>query len=127
MTRSRRAAAKPSVMTAASLVVFGTFRGRLGYLITPQWLLYGTGGALFGSAFYSAEDSSPKGSDTVYKFGWTAGGGVEYALTNMISLKAEYLHIDFMKPHFNLGDPGFNTDLAITGDVVRFGVNAHFN
>ncbi|MBU3537081.1 hypothetical protein KHT87_21910, partial [Alkalihalobacillus clausii] len=32
---------------------FGTARGRIGYLVTPQFLLYGTGGLAFGDTTVS--------------------------------------------------------------------------
>ena len=49
---------------------FGTVRGRVGYLVTPTLLLYGTGGFAYGgvTAFQRSNTST----------GWTAGGGIEW-------------------------------------------------
>jgi opacity protein-like surface antigen len=64
---------------------------------------------------------------TNWQVGWTAGGGMEFALTNRWSAKAEYMHYDLGKDKFTtfFGDPG--TDVTTRGDIVRVGVNLHFN
>src|SRR5665213_3507259 len=46
-TGSTRVSA-PSTGVTKSIDWFGTVRGRLGVLVTPQWLLYGTGGLAYG-------------------------------------------------------------------------------
>jgi outer membrane immunogenic protein len=74
----------------ASVGSFGTFRGRLGYAI-DRTMIFATAGVAvtqlsgrFGFASYNEFSSS-----------WVAGGGVEYALTNMLTVKAEALYADF--------------------------------
>jgi outer membrane immunogenic protein len=47
---------------------FGTVRGRVGYLITPTLLIYGTGGFAYGQVNAWGFSTTPTG--------WTAGGGV---------------------------------------------------
>jgi outer membrane immunogenic protein len=49
------------------------------------------GNSLFVDGFADTEAASMSTTKT----GWTVGGGVEYALLNGWSLKAEYLHLDF--------------------------------
>jgi outer membrane immunogenic protein len=83
---------------------FGTFRGRLGFTPMCRLLLYGTGGLAFGHTHYFANTDFgsidyPASSDET-NVGWTAGGGLEYALSQHWSVKAEYLYVD-------LGDHGF--------------------
>jgi outer membrane immunogenic protein len=39
-----------SISNSQNLDFFGTIRGRLGYLVTPTWLVYGTGGLAYGEA-----------------------------------------------------------------------------
>ena len=61
------------------------------------------------------------------KAGWTAGGGVEFALVGNWTAKAEYLHID-------LGSAGCNVvcgftagnDVSLTTNIVRGGINYRF-
>ncbi len=75
---------------------FGTLRGRIGYA-WDNLLVYGTGGAAYGDVKASAHKSDEPDngfsiSDT--RWGWTAGAGVEYGVTQNITLKAEYLYVD---------------------------------
>ena len=84
---------------------FGTARGRLGYAVMPNMLVYATGGLAFGGANATAtfgQNFAPsllagdlaKGSSFENRVGWTAGAGVEYALTPSLSAKLEYLYYD---------------------------------
>ena len=64
-----------------------TVRGRAGYAF-DRFLIYGTGGAAFGNI---QANFSTHPITTSTSTGWTAGGGVEYALGLNWSAKAEYL------------------------------------
>jgi iron complex outermembrane recepter protein len=79
-----------------------TARGRVGYAF-DRFLVYGTGGAAFGNiqAHFSNDPVT-----TSMETGWTAGGGLEYALGSGWSAKAEYLFVD-------LGNGSCTTDCAI--------------
>jgi outer membrane immunogenic protein len=89
-----------TVNTSESADWLWTLRGRLGFLATPAFLLYGTGGLavanvrasyLFTDTFATANESA---SLSTTRYGWTAGVGGEYALMNGWSIKAEYLYVD---------------------------------
>lgn len=135
----------------SDLEVFGTARGRLGYLFTPQLLAYATAGLAWGrvdvtqaTTFVQGSGCSPLGSPaceggrTSGKFdhvGYAVGGGLEYALDNNWSLKAEYLYIDLGDEDYSLKGtttPGgstpyvetFGSDLQI--QTLRAGVNYRF-
>jgi outer membrane immunogenic protein len=78
---------------------FGTLRGRVGVLAHPRVLLYATGGLAYGD-FELNYGSSLFGiggaaSTTTTRLGWTLGGGIEGALDNNWSIKAEYLFVDY--------------------------------
>ena len=82
---------------------FGTVRGRLGVLVTPSVLLYGTGGLAFGSVKTDAILTSitPAGvpvaaasSTSTTHAGWTVGAGIEAHLGGNWTGKAEYLYMD---------------------------------
>ena len=62
-----------------------------------------------------------------WQVGWTLGVGMEFALSDRWSAKAEYMHYDLGRDTFTtfVGDPGTQVDTR--GDVVRVGVNLHFN
>ncbi len=118
---------------------FGTVRPRLGFLVTPRWLVYGTGGAAYGTVRYSANsDFRPFGtiqypiSITMQKVGWTAGGGVEHALTKRWSVKAEYLYVDLGREEQRAGpvpaNPPYGLEYTFHANahVVRAGLNLAF-
>lgn len=62
--------------------------------------------------------------------GWVVGGGVEYALSNHWTMRAEYLHADFGGTSFNLIDLAGNNDgrlrYSTTTDTIRAAVNYKF-
>src|SRR6185312_14587303 len=85
---------------------FGTVRGRVGFLVTPQWLLYGTGGLAYGetkSSFTTTDLTGgcvpngtlcATGASSGVSTGWTAGAGAEAMLAPNWSAKVEYLYVD---------------------------------
>ncbi len=107
---------------------FGTGRGRLGYAIN-NFLPYITGGFAVGKLEGTADTGACGGGTSCSyddtEFGWTAGVGLEWGLTQQISLKAEYLHIDFGTPDFSNFGGDAHVD-EITLDTVRIGVNYRF-
>jgi outer membrane immunogenic protein len=69
----------------------GTVRWRVGVPVS-SFLVYGTGGLAYGGA-YRASFMSPLDLSAV-SVGWTAGAGVEYALTPNWSVRGEWLYYD---------------------------------
>lgn len=99
-----------SITGSSSLNYIGTVRGRIGYLVTPTLLVYGTGGFAYGDAsvnmsIYQTLSSSRfrtwsyqsfgNGSQSGIQTGYTAGGGFEWMFLPNWSAKAEYLYYDF--------------------------------
>jgi outer membrane immunogenic protein len=74
--------------------VQGSIRGRVGYAM-DRALIYATGGVAFAGVDNSI--STPFGFDSASstRVGWTVGGGLEYAITNNWSVRAEYRYTDF--------------------------------
>ena len=121
--------------SATEAGVFGTARGRLGYAFAPHWLVYGTAGFAYGTDFAPTSFTSQLpltigqlNSGTTVRAGWTAGAGVEYAWSDKISVKGEYLYAE-------LADSGvaYSTNFGVVplnlrsaGHIVRGGVNYHF-
>jgi len=122
---------------------FGTVRGRIGYSVLPQLLVYGTGGFAYGGGgsrftYFNAEGRSGKGFNSATRSGWAAGGGVEWAFLPDWSAKFEYLYVDLGRSPghaFNEVDPEGETltNIAtLTGvnnrfHAVRAGLNYRFN
>jgi outer membrane immunogenic protein len=100
----------------ASSTWLATARGRVGVAF-DRVLVYGTGGAAFQQLKFTIP---PAASATSSPFGWTAGGGVEFALSPNWSAKAEYLFVDFNNK--TIGGANFN----LIENVVRGGVNYRF-
>ncbi len=85
-----------------SLTWLGTTRGRVGFVVTPdnRLMIYGTGGVAYGggnsqfSVYDNTTGSLFSGNPSSTRVGWVIGGGVEYAITNNVTIKGEYLYAD---------------------------------
>lgn len=101
--------------------IFGTVRGRVGFAF-DRFLVYGTGGFAYSDINIKANGNN---NDDDIKIGWTAGGGVEAAVTDNISVKVEYLFADLGdgRVHTKNGD---NFKFDYTQNLVRVGVNYKF-
>jgi outer membrane immunogenic protein len=119
---------------------FATVRLRGGFLVSPAFLLYATGGFAFGDVSYSTFTrfaGAPtlrypgSGSDTAT--GWTVGGGAEWKFAPNWSAKLEYLYFDLGNTDYVVSSrtpaPPFRVtqDFDTTGSIVRVGVNYHFS
>jgi outer membrane immunogenic protein len=110
---------------SSNLQWLGTVRGRIGYLVTPSLLIYGTGGLAYGSVNFNFSQTqldsfvfpgpeqcfpsiicngptpiaitSGSAGYSGSMLGYAAGGGVEWMLFPNWSLKAEYIY-------YNLGN-----------------------
>jgi outer membrane immunogenic protein len=113
--------------------LLGTVRGRLG-LALDRWLIYATGGFAYGNAYYQAwYPYGPAATPFYYgnsssgmKLGYTVGAGVEYAIANNWSIKAEYLFTDIRRNNSGYYAPAY-WSRATQNHIVRLGVNYHFN
>lgn len=100
---------------------FGTVRARVG-VDMGSFMPYITGGVAYASMGYNVDTVNLSASDTAW--GGTIGAGIEAALTDSISFKAEYLYVHVKGAQVSLG--GFNTDFDAFQHVARAGVNFHF-
>jgi opacity protein-like surface antigen len=120
----------------------GTIRGRIGFTPIDDMLLYATAGLAFGQTQTSTSlafdaGNSYQGARNDTAIGWTAGGGVEYALDSQWSIGGEFLYYDLGDTydvgtsHF-LPPPGFSTPksdstFAFKGYALRLGLNYEFD
>ena len=122
----------------------GTTRGRIGFVVTPdnRLMFYGTGGVAYagGSSHFNIYDATNgffwSGNPSSSRTGWTLGAGAEYAWTNNITFKAEYLYVDLGSRNFTTVEnlaaatllPGVYTTAKIRYDanIFRVGVNYKF-
>ena len=127
----------------------GTVRGRVGIVVKPTLMVYGMGGLAYGGVSsrigivgadtpgVTAAASGGSFSDTLV--GWSAGGGVEWAVCRHWSVKAEYLHYDLGHAHYSAGAraPAAAGDILwshasaaatrFDGHIARVGVNYHID
>lgn len=104
-----------------------TIRGRLGFT-AGKFLVYGTGGVAYAdieSNFQVGGGAGrPGGTFSETRQGYVVGGGLEYALSRNISLKAEYLYIELEDKEYRLTSGWFGSDLTL--ETARIGVNYRF-
>jgi outer membrane immunogenic protein len=112
-----------SVSASTNSDIQGSIRGRFG-IAWDRLLAYATGGVAFGgfNTSYSTTGnncgapffSSNSFSNT--RVGWTAGGGLDYAVTNNWSVFAEYRYTSFGNVENNgLASTAFATVPGLTG------------
>ena len=115
-----------------------TATGRIGYLFAPQVLGYVKGGAAWANQDHNFIGTVPavflsESANSVDRFGWTVGGGLEWMFAPGWSVFGEYNYMDFGRK-----DVGFIAGPATVGapDIVStrltiqqalVGVNYKFN
>jgi outer membrane immunogenic protein len=119
---------------------FGTTRLRLGYAL-DRFLPYVTGGVAYGhlsatgyQPIVGAGSQVTVGSASATRTGWTAGAGAEYAVTDKLSVKAEYLYVQFDGANGSaiafvpplLPAAGPSTTGTLGTHIVRAGLNWRF-
>ena len=87
------------VTVTSRVDVQGSIRARAG-IAFDRALIYATGGAAFTGITNSFSAFAPglgfiSDSFSKTRAGWTVGGGIEYAVTNNWSVRAEYRFADF--------------------------------
>jgi len=123
---------------------FSTTRARAGFLVSDNWLLYGTGALATARVEAAANNvlnvaglcavtagGCPFGSASKTMWGWAAGAGIEYA-SGPWQFRVEYLHYDLGTLNFVMRD--FVTPLNVInasvheqGDMVRGAITYRFN
>ena len=107
---------------------FATVRARFG-AVADNVMVYVTAGAAFSEFNLIVENGTGRFSDDA--IGIAYGGGLEWAVSEHIRLKAEYLRLDFdaVSRLVNTTLPDVDNDnITFHGyDVVRIGVNANLN
>src|SRR6266436_3438679 len=131
-----------AVTRDAKIDELASARGRLGYLILPNWLLYGTAGIGWAHQRLTTVDTefefkNPTKVESFItnesftnEFGWVAGVGLEWMFWNNWLLRAEWLHYDFGRTTHAGTEflPDNNTlNVRTTVDVARAALSYKFN
>ncbi|MDQ0471728.1 outer membrane protein [Labrys wisconsinensis] len=98
----------------------GSLTPRLGFTM-DRFLPYVKAGLAFGETDLKV---AGVGSDSNTLVGWTAGAGIEYAVTDNISVRGEYNYTDLSKDTFNIGGAAVKT--GFRGSDVKAGLNYKF-
>jgi outer membrane immunogenic protein len=137
----------------------GTVRGRFGYLLTDRLLAFATGGFAYGKTKANAAIANVSGlgltilipngfttdldcpafsvciagSGSRTSVGWVAGGGLEFAAWDNVTLKFEYLRVDLNDLTVRLvSQPPATGNGSVTArfdnsyNIVRAGANFRF-
>jgi outer membrane immunogenic protein len=117
-----------------------SIRLRGGFLITPDVLLYGTGGVAWQQVEATATCtvngamctlSNHTDSQSTVVAGYTVGGGLEWKVWRNILLRAEYRYSDFgsWKPTFFLGsgEGQVHSDIHVRSQLATFGIAYKFD
>lgn len=104
-----------------------TLRGRIGFL-QGNTLIYGTAGAAVGGLEGTIPGDAALDIGAQTQFGWTAGIGAEFRVSDRMSIKGELLYVDLGTSQYDdgityAGSP-FNVDAEFT--QIRIGVNMKF-
>lgn len=127
-----------TITTGTKVDWLATVRGRLGFLATPDLLIYSTGGIAFGGvhhrpSYIEACCGPIVGDSSETEVGYAIGTGAEYAYTPHLSFKIEYMFYDLGSRDIRADsiDPAFpgefftyKTDTL--GHIGRAGVNYKF-
>lgn len=104
---------------------YGTVRARVGYAF-DRFLPYVTGGFAYGNVKNKISNGIVSFSDDNTQYGWTLGGGIEYAFTNNLTAKVEYLYIDLDKENISLPGGTLTSNVETKFSVIRAGLNYKF-
>ena len=119
---------KFATFTSGNVTGMGTLRGRFGYAV-DRALFYITGGYAGANMRGGLSDNSTNPNlifnQSNYLNGYVLGLGMEFAVTNNISLKAEYLYSNFGSTNY-FGGTVDSINAGTNFSTVKAGVNYHF-
>jgi opacity protein-like surface antigen len=109
----------PGAIDKTEVDRLATARVRLGYVAGPS-LWYVTGGAAAADLKWriAVPGTFDLGLDA-WNIGWTAGGGIEYAITPDWSVKAEYLYLGIRQQSQDWNAQTFKVGLNYHGPVLE--------
>ena len=125
----------PGTYTATGeLDWFGTTQFRVG-AAADRVLFYATAGGIYGGVKVTNNIVYPAGAtylsnSSVVRVGWTAGGGIEGALTENLTARAEGLYYNMGSQSSQFNGPATGFALGGTekfaGSIARAGLNYKF-
>ncbi len=114
---------------------FGTLRGRVGVVPFTPLFIYATGGLAYGHVSADISETCSCGPSTTAtvstssnRWGWTAGGGIEWMFAPHWSLKGEFLYYNLgqVSADLTVAGIGITSTAKVRGDIARGGINYRF-
>jgi outer membrane immunogenic protein len=112
--------------TKASVDSLGNVLGRFGFA-ADRALFYVAGGYAGGDVH--GTDFTAGGltfGNSAWQSGYSIGGGIEYAVTNNVSVKAEYLFTQLGSQSYFAGSPADGVKTGLNINTIKTGVNYKF-
>jgi len=127
--QKRNGVSDPEFNATTKIKTSASLRGRLGYLVGERTLVYATAGYAAASVSRIWRDlGAPpaKESHSIVQGGWTAGLGLDYALSDRLSARAEVRHTDYGKDKISANLWNESYTQRLTEDALRVGLSYHF-
>ena len=126
-TQNQSLASGNGLTGSSQMPWLATLRGRLGVAF-DRTLVYGTAGGAAGELRSSLAIPAGTAATTVTYGTWTAGGGIEYGITDNLSARIEYLFLDTGNVQTGLigGPPPTNITSVQKNNLVRAALNYRF-
>jgi len=116
----------PATPYNTTIDYFGTARGRIGYAF-GQWMPYVTAGFAWGHPSIAFNDNSGAIVQH-YQFGWTAGLGLEFAVSGNWSARLEYDYVELSRQLYDLSGFGLaNVNVDPRLQRATIGLNYHLD
>src|SRR5262249_18718447 len=106
----------------------GTVRGRIGYAF-GRLMPYAAGGFAWGHTHINVNEAIGEGQFKTghYHTGWTAGLGLEFAVSGNWTAKAEYEYVDLSRQTYDLSGFGLaNVNVDPRIHLFKLGLNYQF-
>lgn len=124
----------PGFLLGTTTNWIANFGGKLGYMVAPDWQVYGLAGAAWVNADLNVNFATAA-SKTATTPGFTLGLGTEYhpntwqVAGHPVSLFAQYQHTWYADANFNTpaSSPAFNYAFRRDDDTLKFGFNIYFS
>jgi len=102
----------------------GHIRARLGWS-AGDFMPFIAGGA----SYFELDHDSDFNNGTESQWGWTIGAGIDWAVWESVTLRAEYIYDDYGNTDFDINDDGgnrFNFDTDVNTSTVRAAIIWNF-
>ncbi len=119
------ACSNPTFQCYGEINSIATLRGRVGYLVGPSTLIYGTAGLAMADLTFGTDNGAGVGGEQSRNVnGYVVGLGVEHAVTERLNIRGAILHYEF-------DDDAYQTDVIYSNvggdlDQIELGIVFRF-